>query len=100
MARVFDELELGHLREVLASGRLGWASGGWSPASRRPSPAWWGIASPSGATRRRWPGPGRQPVPPDTGYEVICDPIVHFGGLAAVSFSAMPRFADVRRAPS
>ena len=28
MARVFDELELGHLREVLASGRLGWASGG------------------------------------------------------------------------
>ncbi len=31
------------------------------------------------------------------GYEVICDPIVHFGGLAALFFNAVPRFADVRR---
>ncbi|UCF97520.1 MAG: DegT/DnrJ/EryC1/StrS family aminotransferase [Spirochaetaceae bacterium] len=31
------------------------------------------------------------------GYEVVCDPIVHFGGLAAIYFNAVPRFADVRR---
>jgi len=31
------------------------------------------------------------------GFEVICDPIVHFGGLAAIYFNAVPRFADVRR---
>jgi len=31
------------------------------------------------------------------GYEVICDPIVHFGGLAALFFNAVPRFADVKR---
>ncbi|MEI6916569.1 MAG: DegT/DnrJ/EryC1/StrS family aminotransferase [Armatimonadota bacterium] len=30
------------------------------------------------------------------GFEVICDPIVHFGGLAAVYFNAVPRFADVK----
>lgn len=29
------------------------------------------------------------------GYEVICDPIVHFGGTAALFFNAVPRFADV-----
>jgi len=31
------------------------------------------------------------------GFEVICDPIVHFGGLAAIYFNAVPRFADVKR---
>lgn len=31
------------------------------------------------------------------GFEVICDPIVHFGGLAAIFFNAVPRFADVKR---
>ncbi len=29
------------------------------------------------------------------GCEVICDPIVHFGALAATYFNAVPRFADV-----
>ncbi len=31
------------------------------------------------------------------GFEVICDPIVHFGGFAAMFFNAVPRFADVNR---
>jgi perosamine synthetase len=31
------------------------------------------------------------------GFEVICDPIVHFGGLAAIYFNSVPRFADVKR---
>jgi len=31
------------------------------------------------------------------GYEVICDPVVHFGGLAAIYFNAVPRFADIKR---
>lgn len=30
------------------------------------------------------------------GFEVICDPVVHFGGLAAIFFNAVPRFADVK----
>lgn len=30
------------------------------------------------------------------GFEIICDPLVHFGGLAAVFFNAVPRFADVK----
>ena len=29
--------------------------------------------------------------------EVIVDPIVHFGGLSAIYFNAVPRFADVKR---
>jgi len=29
------------------------------------------------------------------GTEVICDPVVHFGGLASLFFNAVPRFADV-----
>jgi perosamine synthetase len=28
---------------------------------------------------------------------VICDPVVHFGGLAAIYFNAVPRFADIKR---
>jgi dTDP-4-amino-4,6-dideoxygalactose transaminase len=31
------------------------------------------------------------------GFEVICDPVVHFGGLAAIYFNAVPRFADIKR---
>jgi perosamine synthetase len=31
------------------------------------------------------------------GFEVLCDPIVHFGGLAGVFFNAVPRFVDVKR---
>ncbi|MHB9036186.1 MAG: DegT/DnrJ/EryC1/StrS family aminotransferase [Armatimonadota bacterium] len=30
------------------------------------------------------------------GYEVICDPVVHFAGLATVCFNAVPRFADIK----
>ncbi len=29
------------------------------------------------------------------GTEVICDPVVHFGALAATYFNAVPRFADI-----
>ncbi len=29
------------------------------------------------------------------GTEVICDPVVHFGALAATFFNAVPRFADI-----
>jgi perosamine synthetase len=31
------------------------------------------------------------------GFEVLCDPIVHFGGLAGIFFNAVPRFVDVKR---
>jgi perosamine synthetase len=97
MARVFDDLELGHLREVLDSGRLGWASGGMVTRFEEAFAALVGsryaIARNSAMTGLAQAvtvsGAG-------TGYEVICDPIVHFGGLAALYFNAVPRFADVR----
>jgi len=31
------------------------------------------------------------------GFEVICDPVVHFGGLSAIYFNAVPRFVDIKR---
>lgn len=31
------------------------------------------------------------------GFEVICDPVVHFGGLSSIYFNAVPRFADIKR---
>lgn len=30
-----------------------------------------------------------------TGTEVICDPLVHYGGIAALTHNAVPRFVDV-----
>ena len=98
MARVFDDLELGYLREVLASGKLGWAQGGmvtrFEEAFARLVGSRYAIGRNSAMTALAQAvsvsGAG-------TGYEVICDPIVHFGGLAALYFNAVPRFADVRR---
>jgi perosamine synthetase len=97
VARIFDDLELGHLREVLASGRLGWASGGMVT---RFEEAFAGLVGSRYAIGRNSAMTGlAQAVTVSgagTGYEVICDPIVHFGGLAALYFNAVPRFADVR----
>jgi perosamine synthetase len=97
MARVFDDLELGYLREVLSSGRLGWQQGGmvtrFEEEFAKLVGSKYAIARNSAMTALAQAvsvsGAG-------TGYEVICDPIVHFGGLAALYFNAVPRFADVR----
>jgi perosamine synthetase len=98
MARTFDELELGYLREVLESGKLGWQQGGmvtkFEEAFAKLVGTRYAIGRNSAATGLAQAvsvsGAG-------TGFEVICDPIVHFGGLAALYFNSVPRFVDVRR---
>jgi dTDP-4-amino-4,6-dideoxygalactose transaminase len=100
MARVFGELELSYLQEVLDSGRLGWYHEENSMTSRlerafaRKVGVRYGIARSSAMTALAQAmgvsGAG-------VGSEVICDPIVHFGALAAIYMNAVPRFADVRR---
>ncbi|MHB0858215.1 MAG: DegT/DnrJ/EryC1/StrS family aminotransferase [Anaerolineae bacterium] len=97
MTRVFGELELRYLQEVLESGQLGWREGGkvtaLDEAFARKVGARYGICRNSAMTALAQAvslsGAG-------TGSEVICDPIVHFGGVAALYFNAVPRFADVR----
>ena len=97
MARVFGELELGYVKEVLDSGQLGWAEGRMVTRLEKAFAAKvgvrYGIARNSAMTALAQAvsvsGAG-------TGSEVICDPIVHFGAVAALYFNAVPRFADVR----
>src|SRR6185437_6975674 len=97
MARVFDDLELDYVKDVLASGKLGWVDGGmvtrFEQAFARMVGSRFAVARNSAMTGLAQAvsisGAG-------TGLEVICDPIVHFGGLATLYFNAVPRFADVR----
>ena len=98
MARVFDDLEVEYFREVLQSGKLGWHHGGmvtrFEEAFAKLVGSRYAIARNANMTALAQAvsvsGAG-------TGTEVICDPIVHFGGLATLAFNAVPRFADVRR---
>jgi len=96
--RKFGSLEMRYLKEVLQRGRLSifFNEGGmvdrFQTAFARYTGARHALArnngmcalaeavSVSGATR---------------GTEVLCDPVVHFGGLAALYFNAIPRFVDV-----
>ena len=88
------------VEQVLASGKLGWHHEPESMTARfeRAFAAKvgvrYGIARSSAMTALAQAmgvsGAG-------VGSEVICDPIVHFGALAAISMNAVPRFADVRR---
>ena len=97
MARIFGEPELANIKKVLDSGELGWVEGGmvtaFDEAFARKVGAKHGIARNSAMTALAQAvavsGAG-------TGYEVICDPVVHFGGVAALSFNAVPRFADIK----
>ena len=81
MARVFDDMELGYLKAVLDSGRLGWQSGGmvtrFEEAFAELVGAKYAIGRNSAMTALAQAvtvsGAG-------TGWEVLCDPIVHFGG--------------------
>jgi len=96
MARVFGEPELRNIRKVLDSGQLGWVEGGMvtalDKAFAKHVGARFGIARSSAMTALAQAvavsGAG-------TGFEVLCDPIVHFGGVAALSFNAVPRFVDI-----
>lgn len=96
--RIFDDLEMGYFREVLDSRQLGWAEGGmvtrFEQAFAEKVGARYAIARNSAmsalAEAVSVSGAG-------TGLEVICDPMVLFGAIAAIYFNAVPRFADVRR---
>src|SRR5712692_6820778 len=97
MARVFDDLEVQYFKEVLQSGRLGWHHGGmvtrFEEAFAKLVGSQYAVARNANMTALAQAvsisGAG-------TATEVICDPIVHFGGLATLSFNAVPRFADVK----
>ena len=95
--RIFDETEIGYVREVLNSGRLGWYRAGMTgrfekafaefisakhekplrlSASLRAisrNSAMTGLAQAASCSEAGW----------DT--EVICDPVVHFGGITALN---------------
>jgi len=97
MARVFGDLELRNLKQVLKSKRLGWNPNGMvtklDEAFAKYTGAKFGICRNSAMTGLAQAvaisGAG-------CGDEVICDPLVHFGGIAALSFNCVPRFVDVR----
>jgi perosamine synthetase len=98
MARVFGDKELKNLAAVFRSKRLGWREGGMVTKLDRAfagfTGAKYGICRNSAMTGLAQAvsisGAG-------CGSEVICDPLVHFGGVAALSFNCVPRFVDVRR---
>lgn len=97
MARVFGQTDMKYLREVLKSKRLGWRRDGMvarlDEAFARFTGARFGICRNSAMTALAQAvsisGAG-------CGDEVICDPLVHFGGVAALSFNCVPVFVDVK----
>ena len=98
MARVFDDLEMSYLKEVLASGKLGWAQGGMVTRFEEAFARLVGSRHAIGRNANMTALAQAVSVSgAGTGTEVICDPLVHFGGLAVLYFNSVPRFADVRR---
>jgi len=97
MARVFGKTELQYLSEVFKSKQLGWRFGGFvtrlDDAFAAFTGAKFGICRNSAMTALAQAvaisGAG-------CGNEVICDPLVHFGGVAALSFNCVPKFVDVK----
>lgn len=94
--RIFGEKEIGYVREVLESGRLGWNREGMTGRFEKAfaefvgakhaisrNSAMTGLAQAVSCSEAGW----------DT--EVICDPVVHFGGIAALCENATPVFADI-----
>lgn len=97
MARVFDDLEIGYVREVLGSKQLGWAQGGMVTRFEQAFAQKLGVKYAIGRNSAMTALAQAVSVSgAGTGYEVLCDPIVHFGGVAALYFNAVPRFVDVK----
>ena len=96
--RGFDDLELGYLKEVLERGKLSifYNEGGmverFQKAFARYTGAKVALARSNGmcalAEAVSVSGAG-------VGTEVLCDPVVHFGALAAYYFNSVPRFVDI-----
>ncbi len=99
MARVFGDMEMQYLKEVLDSGKLGWHHEGGSMTTRFEEAFAQKVGVKFGIARNSAMTALAQAVSVSgagTGTEVICDPIVHFGAVATLYFNAVPRFADVR----
>lgn len=98
MARVFGQLDNEYIQQVLSSGRLGYYEGGmitrFEKAFAKKIGARYASARNSAMTALAMAVSFSEAGP---GFEIICDPIVHFGGVAALYYNAIPRFADVRR---
>jgi len=96
MPRVFGDRELQYMQQVFESKRLGWVPDGMvtklDEAFAKFTGARYGICRNSAMTGLAQAvavsGAG-------CGDEVICDPLVHFGGVAALSFNCVPKFVDV-----
>ncbi len=96
--RIFDDRDLAKLKEVLDSGRLcslsGTMTGKFEEAFAKTMGARHAVAYNSamsvlhGAVAAAGAG---------AGDEVICDPMVQFGAVAAMYNNTVPVFADVRR---
>jgi len=97
MARVFGDKELEYIHQVFESKRLGWVPDGMvtklDEAFAQFTGAKYGICRNSAMTGLAQAvaisGAG-------CGDEVLCDPLVHFGGVAALSFNCVPKFVDVK----
>ena len=97
MTRVFGDLDRKYLDEVLSSGKLGYYEGGmitrFEKAFAAKVGAKYASARNSAMTALAMAVSFSEAGP---GFEVIVDPIVHFAGVAALYYNAVPRFADVR----
>jgi len=94
--RQFGKEEIENLKEVVERGDLSFAKGGFVERFED------AFAKYTGAKKALAKANGMLGLAEavsvsgaNTGTEVICDPIVHFGALATAYFNAVPRFADV-----
>jgi len=97
MIRTYDDLELGYVKEVLARGQLGWITPGGMQEQFEKAFAKFVGAKVAMSRNNAMNGLAEAISVSGAGAatEVLCDPIVHFGALAAVWFNAVPRFVDV-----
>ena len=97
MIRTYDDLELGYVKEVLERGQLGWITPGGMQEQFEKAFAKFVGAKVAMSRNNAMNGLAEAISVSGAGAatEVLCDPIVHFGALAAVWFNAVPRFVDV-----
>lgn len=94
--RIFDDKEVRYLKEVLDSGILGWHREGMSGRFEKAFAKF--VGSKYAVSRSSSMTGLAQAIacsPAGWNTEVICDPIVQFGGITALNENATPVFADV-----
>ena len=98
MIRTYDDLELGYVRQVLERGQLGSITPGGMQEQFEKAFARFVGAKVAMSRNNAMNGLAAGAISVSgagAATEVLCDPIVHFGALAAVWFNAVPRFVDV-----